>query len=284
MIKYFLIILGLFTVFIVAIFGYKGQRSTLTPIEIFPDMDRQAKVKAQKPSEFFADGKGDRLPVAGVVPMGYNIPEAPRQQDGEAPSGQVAWDSVDYGFSVGEDYISTGRVDEVWGDGIPIEVTEEFMARGRDRYMIYCSVCHGASGDGRGTVAQYQGMAGLVPTYHQDRLRVMPDGEIYNTVAYGKGQMYGYNHALNIADRWAVVAYLRVLQKSQNLQLAELPDDLRNQLPEPAPQEEAEPAADTEATPEAAAADETEATGEEEGESPEAATEESVETPTEIVE
>lgn len=233
MIRWFLIICAGLVVVTVSLLGFRGQKFTQPPLEIFPDMDRQAKVKSQKPSEFFADGKGDRLAVAGTVPMGYTIPDAPRQDNPSAISEKALWSDAPYGFSTGAGYYDTGKMGGVWGDGIPIAVDAALIARGKDRFGIYCAVCHGAAGDGKGVVANYQGMKGVVANLHQDRLRQMPDGQIYNTIAYGKGIMYGYGDVLPVNDRWAIVAYLRLLQKSHGIPAASLTEEQRALIQDP---------------------------------------------------
>jgi mono/diheme cytochrome c family protein len=230
MIKYFLITLGLVCVAVVALFGFRGQPSTLPPIEVFPDMDRQQKVKSQTTSHFFADGKGDRLPVPGSVPVGYEIPRAPRQMQPEGIAETAPWSANPYSFSVGKDYFDTGLIGANYGDGIPITVSAELMTRGAERYGIYCAVCHGAAGDGQGVVAQYDGAKGLVASLHQDRLRTMPDGELFNTISHGKGKMMGYGSNLNLSDRWAIVVYVRALQLSQNIAADQLPPELRDKI------------------------------------------------------
>jgi mono/diheme cytochrome c family protein len=232
MIRIFLIAAFICSVVVVAVFGFRGQKSTYTPFEIFNDMDHQAKVKSQKPSQFFADGKGDRLPVKGAVPMGFAIPENPRQAAPDQISESVPWSNQPYSFAVGDDYYNTGKIGNVWGDGIPVPVTPELLARGKERYAINCAICHGDSGNGLGVVAQYAGYLNLVASYHQDRLRQAPDGNIYNTIAYGKGLMYGYAENISVNDRWAIVAYLRLLQKSQNVVAASLPEDVRARIKE----------------------------------------------------
>ena len=232
MIKYFLIVLALVSVTVVSIFGFRGRRFQITPIEIFPDMDHQAKVKAQSPSAFFADGQGARLQVPGTVPAGYDLPRVARQSAPDTVLETAPWSQLPYAFTIGQDYFHTGTIDAMYGDGIPMPVTAEVMERGRERYGIYCSVCHGDAGDGQGIVAQYDGAKGLVASLHQERLRIMPDGEIYNTIKMGKGQMYGYGGEIPVADRWAIVAYVRALQISQNAVAAELPAALREKIKE----------------------------------------------------
>jgi mono/diheme cytochrome c family protein len=92
-------------------------------------------------------------------------------------------------------------------------VNGQLMARGQERYTIYCSPCHGAVGDGNGITKQY-GM-GATPTYHDPRLRDMAEGEIFNTITNGKNTMQSYADKLVPEDRWAVILYVRALQRAQ---------------------------------------------------------------------
>ncbi len=222
MLRYFFIALGLCLVLIVAVAGFRGQMGKKPPIEIFPDMDHQPKVKAQVPSKFYADNRGNRIPVAGTVPLGYQMPvskENPFPEEGKYRSVR---------FSAGTDYLNTGRFDELWGTGIPMPVTAELMQRGKERYTIYCAVCHGASGGGNGIAGQYGLVA--IASYHQDRLREMADGEIFNTITHGKNTMLGYGANIPVNDRWAIVAYVRALQLAQTATIADVPADDRAKL------------------------------------------------------
>lgn len=222
MLRYFFIALGLSLVMLVAIAGFRGQKSGKPPIEIFPDMDHQPKVKSQVPSGFFADNRGNRPPVAGTVPMGYEMPlskENPFPDEGKYRTVR---------FSSGPDYLDTGRFGDQWGTGIPLPVTAELMHRGKERYTIFCGVCHGASGAGNGVAGQYGLVA--IASFHQDRLRDMADGEIYNTIVHGKNTMLGYGANIPVDDRWAIVAYVRALQLSQQATLDAVPPDERQKL------------------------------------------------------
>jgi mono/diheme cytochrome c family protein len=178
-------------------------------------MDHQPKVKAQVPSKFFADNRGNRLPVLGTVPIGY---EAPHSKADPFPD-EGKYRSVR--FSAGTDYFNTGRFGNQWGTGLPLPVTAELMQRGKERYQIYCAVCHGASGGGNGVAGQYGLVA--IASYHQDRLRIMADGEIYNTITHGKNTMLGYGANIPVDDRWAIVAYVRALQLAQTATLDDVP-------------------------------------------------------------
>ena len=225
MLRYFFIGLGLFLVGLFAVAGFRGQKSEKPPIEIFPDMDHQPKVKAQAPSEFFADGRGNRQPVPGTVPLGY---EAPVSKENPFPD-EGKYRMVRY--SSGTDYLNTGRFGDQWGTGIPMPVTAELMQRGQERYTIFCGVCHGASGGGNGVAGQYGLVA--IASFHQDRLRDMADGEIYNTITHGKNTMLGYGSKIPVDDRWAIVAYVRALQTAQTATINEVPPAERAALETP---------------------------------------------------
>jgi hypothetical protein len=225
MLRYFFIGLGLFLVGLLAVAGFRGQKSEKPPIEIFPDMDHQPKVKAQAPSEFFADGRGNRQPVPGTVPLGY---EAPVSKEDPFPD-EGKYRMVRY--SSGTDYLNTGRFGDQWGTGIPMPVTAELMQRGQDRYTIFCGVCHGASGGGNGVAGQYGLVA--IASFHQDRLRDMADGEIYNTITHGKNTMLGYGSKIPVDDRWAIVAYVRALQAAQTATINDVPPEERTKLETP---------------------------------------------------
>ena len=208
MLKYFTISVGFVVLLVVGWAGLRAATFEGPPFELFPDMDRQDKLKYQKPSSFFPDGAGSRLPVAGTVPMGFEIPAKPAVEGGRA----------EYGFTHGDDYYNSGSFGEYFGDGMPeeIEVTAEFVERGRERYNINCAVCHGESGDGRGAVSNYWPTP--IGNFHDPRLgdrKQVPDGSIFHTITYGKGLMGPYGANIAVQDRWAIVAWVRVLQRSQ---------------------------------------------------------------------
>lgn len=196
--RYFFLGLALTVFTVLAIAGFRGSYTTNRPIEIFPDMDHQPKVKAQKPSDFFANGSASRMPVEGTVAQ-----EMPAQ----------------------DDYHSTGKMGDKWGDGIPIEIDEAAMQRGQERFTINCAICHGPVALGDGIVKQY-GLS-TVANLQDPRIRYMADGEIFNTITHGKATMNAYGANVSIDDRWKIIAYLRALQRSQNTVLAELPANLR---------------------------------------------------------
>lgn len=192
------------TVLSVGILGFRGCTSTKPPFEVFPDMDRQAHYLPQAASPFFADGRADRPLPVGVVARG-----------------DLRADLALY----------TGKAaDGAFVRTFPTAVTIDarLMQRGKERYQIYCLPCHGALGDGNGITKLY-GM-GATPTYHDDRLRTLADGEIYNVITNGAKTMMSYADKIEPADRWAVVAYVRALQRAQNGSVSDVPASHRAEL------------------------------------------------------
>ena len=224
--KYFFLSYLFVGAIIVSAFGFRGSKSELPPLEIIPDMDNQAKIKYQASSEFFADGRGARMPVKGTLPMGFDIPAKP-VADGAMPA-RVA-------FTSGLGYYDTGKVGDFYGDGLPAEITgnkdvfnEEFIKRGEQRYNINCAICHGTSGNGKGVTSKY----GILTAFNfQQSGNLDPanaaayraDGAIFDVITNGKGLMGSYGGNITLRDRWAIVAYIRSLQLAAKESGATLP-------------------------------------------------------------
>ena len=126
-------------------------------------------------------------------------------------------------FTEGPTYFDTGMIGDQWGTGIPLEVTPELMAKGQQRFEINCAVCHGHAGGGNGVTSQY-GLANIA-NYHLDKYLKMADGEIFYTITNGHNSMNGYGANITVHDRWAIVCYIRALQKSQAVRMEELPPE-----------------------------------------------------------
>jgi mono/diheme cytochrome c family protein len=233
MLRGFFLIFLLIGIAIVAVFGFRGQTSTGSPIEVFPDMVRQMKVRAQAPLEFFADGRGARVPVAGTVPIGYEMPKPGSEATPGVPPVPGEMNAQpNLGFTSGTDYFNTGKMGANWGTGFPMPVDAPMMERGKQRFNINCAICHGPTAAGNGMVKQY-GMATVV-TLQDDRIRKMADGEIFNTITHGKNTMMAYGPNVSVTDRWAIIAYLRALQRSQNATEKDVPPEHRAELDKPA--------------------------------------------------
>jgi mono/diheme cytochrome c family protein len=150
-------------------------------------MDDQPKVLAQTSSAFFYNGASMRDPVPGTIAIG-GLKEDTAFFTGKSADGQ---------------FIAT----------IPRPVDDATLERGRQRYTIYCQPCHDARGDGRGILFQ----RGNVPTatFHQEKVLNYPDGQIFDVISNGSGLMGAYRWAITPADRWAIVAYVRDLQRKR---------------------------------------------------------------------
>ena len=230
MLRGFLVIFILCGIAILAVLGFRGRKSNAPPTEVFPDMVRQMKVRAQAPLGLFADGRGPRLPVPGTVPIGYEMPKFGLAWKPGADVGPWSHPRADFGS--GTDYFNTGKMGDRWGTGIPVPVTPELMQRGQQRFNITCVMCHGATAAGNGITKQY-GLATVV-SLQDERIRKMSDGEIFNTITNGKNTMMAYGPNIIVADRWAIIAYLRALQRSQNATVVDVPEDRRAELEKPA--------------------------------------------------
>jgi cytochrome c5 len=182
---------SLFVIVALCGLGLAGCSNTLRQ-----DMANQPKQNPLSPSDFFADGRSERPTVENTVARG----------------------------SVQDDSLFVPKE----SNAFPLPLTEELLERGQQRYGIFCTPCHGIQGDGLGMVA----MRGMKhpPSYHQERLRNVPNGYLYDVVTNGFGAMYGYSSQIPPRDRWAIVAYLRALQLSRNAPVGQLPAELREKL------------------------------------------------------
>lgn len=198
--RYFLLGFLLLVITVLGLAGFRGATSRQPGIEVFPDMDRQPKIRPQTGSEFFADGRSSRLPVEGTVARGSAFAETP---------------------------ISTGLVEGTTNylARIPLEVTPEFMATGRKQYQIYCAPCHSPVADGNGITRSF-GM-GVVANLHDPRIVQMPDGEIFNVITHGRNLMMPYETQIPVEERWAIIAYVRALQLARLGTAEDLPEGQR---------------------------------------------------------
>ena len=222
MLRYFFIAVILITVAIVSLAGFRGEKSPEPPIQIFPDMKVQPRYDPQHTSTFFADGSAGRKPVSGTIPLGYTLPGSFLQAGAKNSTIQPT------GFANQPDYYNTGKIGDSYGDGFPVEVNEALIKRGQERFNINCAVCHGKAGLGNGVVSKF-GIATIV-NLQDDRIRTMPDGQIFSTLTNGKNTMGAYGPQIAVDDRWAIVAYVRALQKSQGMKLTDLSAEKQKEL------------------------------------------------------
>lgn len=185
--------------FAVALAGCRGQTSKETPIFGIRNMFDQPKYDVQEESAFFADHRTMRPLVDGVVSREEEL-------DPRIAQGRLE-DQTGYVLEIPKEVVTRmGGMDSM-------------LARGKARYGIYCVPCHDGTGSGSGLVKKRAVASGATafvpPTFHQDRLRTMPDGQLFATISNGKSNMPAYGMQIPVNDRWAIVAYVRALQIAQ---------------------------------------------------------------------
>jgi mono/diheme cytochrome c family protein len=193
----------------------RNSHSSEPHLHIFPDMDYQPKYKSDTAMDLFADGRSNRGEIGGTVARGL----------------LNADDEFYRGLAHG-----TGG-DAQWTTGFPsqLEISESLVTRGQNRYNIYCAPCHGYDGRGLGAVPQRVAAGGgawparnLVEA--NGIVTKMPNGQLYNTISNGMGTMQGYAAQLPHADRWAIVLYVRALQRSQHAAEADVPAEQKGSI------------------------------------------------------
>jgi len=224
MLRAFFLIFIFAAIAVISLAGLRGVHSPKPPIEIFVDMVRNPRYDPQHESDFYADTRAGRRPIAGTVPLGYTIPSAFLSTG----ANNNQYDQHPGAFSNSTDYYNSGRIAGFYGDGIPLKVNYELLARGRERFNINCAVCHGPVGLGNGITSQY-GLVGIA-NFHDARIRTMPDGQIFNTITLGNKTMGAYGSNVTVEDRWAIIAYLRALERADGAPVADVPLPLRAQL------------------------------------------------------
>lgn len=175
--------------------GCQGQTSAEPPIVPIRNMHEQPRYDPQERSHFFPDHRTMRPPVPNTLPVEQPVDPA-----------------LVTGLDAQQAYLLT----------IPQPIVEDaggmeaLLERGEDRYNIYCVPCHGGLGDGQGMVGNVSRVAAIQPpSFHQDRIRQMPDGQLFATISNGIRNMPAYNAQIPVADRWAIVGYVRALQLTQ---------------------------------------------------------------------
>lgn len=174
--------------------GCRGTNSEKPPVHLNWNMDNQAYHRGQTPSEFFADGRAMRPPVANTIAIG-------ELRDNEA--------------------LHTGALNGEYLNELPegLELNAELLERGQQRYDIYCAPCHGLSGTGQGAVparAAAGGATWIVPTFHDEQRQGYSVGRIFDVATNGYSTMQGYRNQVSAEDRWAIAAWVKALQQTQN--------------------------------------------------------------------
>ena len=168
------------------------------------NMQHQENVRAFEPSKFFADGSSARTPPAHTV-----------SRDAPGP----------------DDPLATGMKGGQWLKGFPMALERDFIVRGGERYAIFCADCHGADGAGMGiVVARGFPQPG---SFHDGKVRREPEGALFAAITRGSGVMYGFADRIGPRDRWAIVAYIRALEKTRDARLADVPAAERERLLSP---------------------------------------------------
>lgn len=185
--------------------GCRGNKSADPPIHPNWNMDDQSYYQAQEDNDWFPDRRAMRPAVVGAVARGA-LHADDAYYRGRGPDGRLL-------------------------DGLPegVELTEALLDRGEQRYDIFCAPCHEKSGHGHGVIIQ-RGFAVPPPSYSDPRLEAMPLGYFFDVISHGKGTMRPYAVQVPVADRWAIAAWVRVLQVSQRATVADVPADVLNQL------------------------------------------------------
>lgn len=172
------------------------------PIHLNPNMDDQPKYQAMEESKFYTDKSAMRMPVEGTVARGQ-LNENTVYFNGKNPNGTFV-------------------------RKLPMAVTSELLRHGQKRFDIFCAPCHGRTGYGQGIVVK----KGFLPatSFHLDRMRQVEDGHIFDVITNGIRNMPSYKYQVPVADRWAIVSYVRALQRSQNAKKDDVPEDIRQTL------------------------------------------------------
>jgi mono/diheme cytochrome c family protein len=208
---------GLLTATVVSMFGTQGTIGQGRPLMLLPDMDFQPRYGAQAPSPFFADGRAMRMPPAGTLPFAG----ADFESDAGSPRRNPDFLQAD-----GRYY--QGKQQDTWVTQIPVQVDLALLRRGQERYAIYCALCHGATGSGKGLMTEFGLVA--VASITDELHNLMPVGQYFDVITNGKGRMMSLAPQIKVSDRWAIIAYIRALARSQNTSLSDVAPAHRGEL------------------------------------------------------
>lgn len=182
----------------------RDRTSQQPPIHLNPNMDVQERYEAQGSSEFFADGSAMRMPVEGTIARGQLHDDDPVFYTGRDKSGKLVKTS-------------------------PMPSTMANIRRGQDRYNIFCAPCHGKTGEGNGMISK-RGFQPPPTPIHDERLITIEDGHIFEVLSNGVRNMPAYRSQISAKDRWAIVAFVRALQRSQNASISDIPEEMRDKV------------------------------------------------------
>ncbi|KXK55461.1 MAG: alternative complex III protein ActDE [Chlorobi bacterium OLB7] len=182
------------------------------------EMYDQPKVKPLSKSDFFDDALGARQPIAGTVARGH-MKLDDQLYTGKAPA-SAAKPAGDSGASGAASGVPAQWATSDLSWTFPMPVTREVLVRGHEQFNVFCSPCHGRLGDGKGMIVQRGFKA--PPSFHEERLRTAPPGYVFNVITNGFGVMYSYASRVPVKDRWAIAAYIKALQLSQNMDASQL--------------------------------------------------------------
>jgi len=181
--------------------GCRGETSVDPPLHGFDDMDRQPKYQANQASPLFEDGRAMRPLVEGTVAQG-----------------ELREDDAFYRGKSGDAYVAT----------VPVPVDEARIARGQDRFNIFCTPCHDKTGSGHGMAVKHGYPIPL--DLASDRVRGLPDGQIFDVISNGVRNMPSYRKQIPVADRWAIVTWVRVLGRSQHATIDDVPGEQQGRI------------------------------------------------------
>lgn len=214
MMRCFLLLFGVVVLGTVLVAGRRGDLSRNRPLQVFPDMKRQLKLRPQTANGHFANGLSSQLPQPGTIAQSPPLVVAGREL---------------YPFL--DDPVNTGR-EPGTTNFVPLNpfpVTGTHLVRGQERFNIYCAPCHSQTGDGNGVPKKIGAMA-IVANLHDKRIVEMTDGELFHVVSLGRNNMQGYAPQIPVEDRWAIIAYVRALQLSHLGSVDDLAPETRAKL------------------------------------------------------
>lgn len=199
-----ILVTGLLTALLLV--GCRGRQSEAPPIHPHLGMDFQEKFQAQTYNPLFENKMSMRRPPSGTVPRGQ-LRDSVELYRGRTPEGEYV-------------------------ERVPIAVNRQVLERGQDRYNVYCTPCHGKAGYGKGVIMRGNYGYPSANSYHGERLRQVSDGYLYDVITNGIRNMPPYAHQIPVRDRWAIVTYIRALQRSQNARPDNVPDGVLSRIEE----------------------------------------------------